>query len=153
MVLSFVGHAFINSRAEIKELVKVQIRKNIANEEDITCLLGGKGDFDEICAGVCKELKQEYRAIVLVYVTPYITLPEQNKIKEMIKYGIYDESVYPPIEKTPKRFAISKRNEWMIENSDLIIAYVNHTYGGAYKTLQVAKRNKKKVINICDLIK
>lgn len=60
--------------------------------------------------------------------------------------------LYPPIEKVPLKFAISKRNNWMVENSDLVIAYVNHSFGGAYKTLQAAKRKKKRIINICDFV-
>ena len=63
---------------------------------------------------------------------------------------MYDESLYPPLENVLPKFAISKRNEWMITNADLIIAYVNHSYGGAYKTLKIAKRRKKKIVNICD---
>ena len=81
-----------------------------------------------------------------------MTISEQEKIKEMLNYGLYDSSIYPPIEKVPPKFAISKRNEWMITNSDLIIAYVNHNYGGAYKTLEIAKRRKKKIINIYDIL-
>ncbi len=75
-----------------------------------------------------------------------------EKIKEMINEGMYDEVIYPPIENTPKRFAISKRNEWMIKSADIVIAYVKTSYGGAYKSLQIAKRQKKRIINICDLI-
>ena len=72
-------------------------------------------------------------------------------IKEMQENGFCDTSIYPPIERVPLRFAISKRNEWMMENADLIIAYITHSYGGAYKSLRVAKRKKKKIINIFDL--
>jgi hypothetical protein len=40
----------------------------------------------------------------------------------------------------------------MVANADLIIAYVNRSYGGAYQSLQAAKRKKKEIINICDLV-
>ena len=152
MTITFSGHSVISSSDKVKEMVKVQIRNNISNVEDVTCYLGGYGDFDHICALACKELKEEYTGIELVYVTPYISLSEQEKIKAMQSYGLCDTSVYPPIENVPPRFAISKRNEWMINNADLIISYVNHNHGGAYKSLQVAKRKKKKIINICDFI-
>ena len=56
------------------------------------------------------------------------------------------------LEFVPKRFAIVKRNEWMMTNADIVIAYVNRNYGGAYKSLQAAKRKKKKIINICDFL-
>jgi len=152
MKIAFTGHAFIPSTHKVKEMVKEQIRKNIVDVNLVTCYLGGYGDFDEICACACKELKQEYGNIELVYVTPYISLSEQAKIKEMQNYGLYDTSIYPPIENVPLKFAISKRNEWMMTNADLIIAYVNSSYGGAYKSLQVAKRKKKKIINLHDLL-
>ncbi len=40
----------------------------------------------------------------------------------------------------------------MMTNSELIIAYVNRDYGGAYKALQIAKRKDKRIINICELV-
>ena len=152
MTITFAGHSFIFSNNKVKEMVKEQIRNNIIDVKLVTCYLGGYGDFDEICARACRELKQEYDDIEVVYVTPYISLSEQAKIKEMQSYGLCDTSIYPPIENVPLRFAISKKNEWMMTNADLIIAYVNRSYGGAYKSLQVAKRKKKKIINIYDLL-
>ncbi len=152
MIICFVGHAGVSSNNKVKEIVKIQIRKNIINSERVTCYLGGYGEFDKICACACRELKEEYGDIELVYVTPYISLSEQVKIQEMQSCGLYDTSIYPPIENVPPKYAILKRNEWMVTNADLIIAYVKHTCGGAYKSLQVAKRRKKKIINICDFL-
>ncbi|MBQ3489992.1 MAG: hypothetical protein IJA86_05345 [Clostridia bacterium] len=80
----------------------------------------------------------------------HAAIVSSDGIKEMQNCGFCDTSIYPPIEQVPPRFAISKRNEWMMANADLIIAYVNHEYGGAYQSLRVAKRKKKKIINICD---
>ena len=97
-------------------------------------------------------MKEEYGGIELVYVTPYISLSEQAKIQEMQSCGLYDSSIYPPIENVPIKYAILKRNEWMVTNAELVIVYVKHSYGGAYKSLQVAKRRKKKIINICDFL-
>ena len=55
---------------------------------------------------------------------------------------IFDGTIYPDIENVPPRFAIIKRNEWMVKQSDFMIAYVNYPWGGAYKTLQYAERKK-----------
>ena len=152
MIIAFAGHSFVSSKNKVKEMVKEQIRNNIIDVEFVTCYLGGHGEFDEICARACRELKKEYANIEIVYVASYISLSEQSKIKEMQRFGLCDMSIYPPIENAPPRFAISKRNEWMMTNSDLIIAYVNRSYGGAYKSLQVAKRRKKRIINICEFV-
>ena len=152
MIIAFVGHSFVPLADRTKEMVKEQIRESITNEKNVTFYLGGYGDFDEICAVACKELKQEYSFIERLYVTPYISLSEQAKIREMQNQGLCDASIYPPIENVPLRFAISKRNEWMLKQADLIIAYVKRTYGSAKKSLEFAKRIKKKIINICDFI-
>lgn len=152
MIIGFAGHSLVPSTEKVREAVKEQILKNITESRQVTFYLGGYGDFDEICAGVCRSLKREHSGMELVYVTPYITSSEQEKIKYMQKLGLYDASIYPPIENTPLRFAISKRNAWMMSNVDLVIAYVKFGYGGAYKSLQVAKSKKKKIINIADFI-
>lgn len=150
MIISFAGHSSVSQGEKLCELVKEQIIKNANADDSITFYLGGYGDFDEICARACRELKRAYKSIELVYVMPYITASEQEKVKEMIEYGLYDSSIYPPIETVPPKFAITKRNEWMVSNADLIIAFVKHNYGGAYKTLTWAKRKNKKIINLCD---
>ena len=149
MIISFAGHSSISWKSKVKDLVKKQIENNITSEEHIICYLGGYGDFDEICAIACSELKNKYNnTFELIYVTPYITLSEKAKIKEMEKCGFCDATVYPPLENVPLRVAISKRNEWMMKNADVVIAYVNRNHGGAFKALQVAKQNEKKVINV-----
>ena len=152
MIIAFSGHADIASKNKIKEMVKKEIKNHITPFEPITCYLGGYGDFDQICAHACKELKEEFPRIELIYVSPYMSLSEQEKIKWLQNNGFCDASIYPPIENTPPKFAISKRNQWMMENANLIIAYVKRNYGGAYQSLQLAKRKKKRIINICDLI-
>ena len=153
MKIAFTGHSHILSSERIRKAVKEQINAHIANEEKVTFYLGGYGDFDMLCASVCREFKKERKGIELVYVAPYMSLSEQKKIKDMQSRGICDASVYPPIEKTPPRYAIVKRNEWMMENSDLIIAYVERGYGGAYRALQAAKHKNKRTVNIYECIK
>ena len=152
MIITFAGHAFISFSDRVKESIKEQIRNLIVDAEPIRCYLGGYGAFDEMCAAACRELKREYDCIQLVYITPYLDLAQQEKIRLMQNCALYDTSIYPPIENVPPRYAIVKRNEWMITNADLIIVYVNRNYGGAYKSLQFAKRKKKRIINIVDCL-
>lgn len=152
MIISFAGHSLIPCGAKVKEIVKEKIKEYIANEHFVTFYLGGYGDFDEICAEACRELKKDFENIDLVYVTPYFDLSHQVRIKEMQMLKLYDSSIYPPIENTPLKYAISKRNDWMMKCADMIIAYVCHNSGGAYNSLKTAERYNKKIINIYDLI-
>ena len=103
MIIAFAGHSVVSSSEEVKGKVREAIRSNIENLTAVTFYLGGYGDFDKLCACVCKELKQENDSIEVVYITPYLSLAEQGKIKEMISCGLCDTSLYPPIENVPLR--------------------------------------------------
>ena len=144
MIIAFTGHSSISDKDNVKKTVKQLLLKIIPENGGVTFYLGGYGDFDEICASVCRELKAKYRDLETVFVTPYL-----KKIETNYKLGLYDSSIYPPLESVPPKYAISKRNEWMVENSDIIIAFVKRR-GGAYKTLLYAKRKGKNIINLCE---
>ena len=51
----------------------------------------------------------------------------------------YDDTTYPPLEKVPRRYAILRRNEWMVSVSDVVISGVLHSWGGAARTLEFAQ--------------
>lgn len=101
-------------------------------------LLGGYGRFDFLCAEVLRDLKKQHPHIRLILVLPYLN-------SSILTDG-YDETVYPPLESVPKRFAISRRNEWMVCESDAVVAYVIRGFGGAAKTLDYARRKKKQIM-------
>lgn len=46
--------------------------------------------------------------------------------------------------------AITKRNRWMIENSDIVVAYIYREFGGAYNAVKYAKKLNKTIINLCE---
>lgn len=106
-------------------------------------LFGGYGKFDLISAKILKELKIKYPNIKSVLVIPYL-----NRRYDL---AMYDFSVYPPLENVPLKFAILKRNEWMVLKSQVVVAYVKYPFSGAAKTLSFAERKKKQIINICKL--
>ena len=74
-----------------------------------------------------------------------------SNINEIMSSGLYDVSIYPPLENVPLRYAISRRNEWMVNEADLVIAYIKNTYGGAYKSFLYAKKKGKTVINLAEI--
>lgn len=55
-------------------------------------------------------------------------------------------STFPPIDNVPRKFAISKRNEWMVDVSDVVVSYVTHSWGGAAATAKYAMRKKKRIL-------
>lgn len=46
--------------------------------------------------------------------------------------------------------AIQVRNQKMVDQSDLVVYWVQRKYGGAYKTMLYAEKQQKKIINLAD---
>ena len=58
-----------------------------------------------------------------------------------------EHSILPEgIESVPRRFAISYRNKWMLNKSDIVVTYVTRKYGGAWEFEQTAKKMNKIII-------
>ncbi len=150
MKIAFLGHSKLYDCGDLGKKVEKNIIDNIIKDENMIFYCGGYGDFDVLCAGVCRAIKQQNTKCEVVLVTPYMKFSRENRVTYQIDHNIYDSILYPPLENVPLRFAVSKRNEWMVNEADLIIAYVKYSYGGAFKSLEYARRRKKHIINLAE---
>ena len=145
MIITFCGHSNCLFNNDVKEQLKNILVGEIIKNPTCKFYLGGYGDFDSLCLRTLRELKKEFQGIELIFITPYL---DKNYSKlEFAKYH-YDDVIFPPLESIPRKFAILKRNEGMVDEADLVIAYVMYSWGGAAKTLEYAKRKKKTIINL-----
>ena len=144
-IVTFCGHGKLGGEPvkKIKETVLSEIEKLILNGAE-EFLLGGYGDFDIMCAQVLLELKLNYPHICTILVTPYLDRKYNTTLYSFIEY--------PEIETVTKSVAIVKRNEYMVNRSDVVVAFVKYDFGGAAKTLEYAKRKGKQIINIAYLV-
>ena len=149
MIITFCGHSRVSFTAEETKLIFELLEQKIIKNHADTFYLGDYGEFDRLCFITLKKLKKSYPNIKLIFITPYIDI-HYSKMRDA--KDKYDEIIFPPLEQVPKQFAISKRNEWMIDNSDFVIAYVKYSWGGASKTLEYVKRKKKPYINLANLL-
>lgn len=107
-----------------------------------TFYVGNHGNFDGAVFSCLLKLKDRYPHISFAVVLAY--LPTQKP-----EYDIYHGySMYPEIEGGPQRFAIERRNKWMIQASDWCVVQIDRTFGGAYKFARMAKRRGLQVINL-----
>lgn len=109
---------------------------------------GGALGFDTLSALSVLKLKEKYPQIKLFIDAPH---REQSKHWEAFDRNVYeyllnraDRVTY--ISQAYQRGCMQRRNRFMVENSDIVIAYVRKTYGGSYYTVCYAESLDKEVI-------
>ena len=112
---------------------------------------GGMGSFDECFSSAVFRLKKKYPNINLILIKPYFS-NKLNTYKEFYEY-IYDDIVIPDfLSEVHPKVAITKRNQWMAENCDIIITYVYRNFGGAYDAKKYAAKLGNVIIEINDML-
>ena len=142
-ICSFCGHRDADSslRAQIKET----ITDIIVNEGITIFYSGGIGNFDMLCESVVRELKRTY-PLKLYLIMQYMT----QKINRDGKYykELYDDIIIPDLGEVHYKRAITERNRWMVEQSDVILCYIYRSSGGAYQMYHYAQKLCKAVHNV-----
>ena len=136
-ICCFSGHRLIADTKTLALLVLKAAEELITKENIHEFWVGNYGDFDRLCAGAVRKLKEIYPSIRLVLVVPYLT----KDLNENSTYymSLYDEIAVADIsEKTPRSMRIIACNRFMIDHSVRLIACVRHA-GGAQNTLSYAK--------------
>ena len=137
MNVTFCGHSKLYQTENISKWLDI-ILPALIEGGATTFYLGGYGDFDSLAAAAVRRQKTKYPNIEAVLVLAYLN--------REIDISRYDRTTYPPLETVPPRYAILKRNEWMVCKSDVVISGVAHGWGGAAKTLDYAKRRGKVIV-------
>ncbi len=150
ITVTFCGHSNVYDKHVKEALFKAlfDILLPLSSSDKVTFLCGGYGDFDGLCSTVIDEIRTQGISPITekIFVTPYITESYKDRIEIMRTH--YDDVVFPPIENAPLKFAIPRRNRWMVEQADIVIAYVTHSFGGAATTLRYAYQKKKNIVRL-----
>ena len=139
---TFFGHR------ECPDSIKPKLKKvmiDLINNHDVDMFyVGNQGQFDAIVRGVLRELKKEYPQINYAVVLAYMP-------GKQVEYDDYSDTMLPEgIEAIHPRYVISWRNNWMLQQSDRVVTYITHSWGGAAQYADKARRQQKTVINISD---
>lgn len=111
-----------------------------------TFYVGNQGNFDHLVYSVLRELCQEYPGITYGVVLAYLPTERQDRGEQAVDDS---HTMFPEgIETVPKRFAIDWRNRWMLKRADYVVTYVTHSWGGAAKFAEQARRMGKRVVNL-----
>ncbi len=127
-VCTFYGHR--ECPEEIKNVLKSTVEDFIVNRGVDVFYVGNQGMFDAMVRGVLREMEQKYPYIRYGVVLAY---PPQGECETdtMLPEGI--ETVHP-------RYAIDWCNRWMLNRTDVVITYITHTWGGAYRYAEQARK-------------
>ncbi len=144
--ITFIGHRFVfDPQLENKLLNQLLQQINCGN---INYLLGYHGEFDKLVLNMCTKLQKTYRQIsITIAVTSFSQL---KKLDNQDKPNFNINTVMYDIESVFYKRKILESNKKMVENSDILICYVNPNYtnSGAKTILNYAKRKKIKIINL-----
>ena len=129
MICTFFGHR--DAPDNIKDKIKSILIELIVKWNADTFYIGNNGNFDYMTKACLKEIKEDFPHVKAFTVLAY--MPTDNS----------EENTIFPSEcgASHPKFAIARRNEWMIANSDIALTYVKHNWGGAwqYKPRAISK--------------
>ena len=143
--VSLFGHREIHDLKRIEEQLILIIKEIMQIKSYVAFLIGRNGEFDEYVASLIKsaQKKTAKQNSSLTLVLPYTVA----NISYFELY--YDDIIIPDTaQNVHHKRAITIRNQWMIQRSDLVIVNVDHPNGGAYSALKYAKQLNKNLINI-----
>ena len=143
--VSLFGHREIDNVWQLNDRLVSIIKELIKTKPYISFLIGRDGEFDEYAASVIKHIQKEVGkenneiTLVLPYTVADIKYYEKYYDSIIIPENLY--GVHP-------KSAITLKNRWMIEQSDLVIIYIERKQGGAYTAMKYAEKLNKNIINL-----
>ena len=131
---------------ECPDAIKPKLREVLAglivNHGVDMFYVGNQGHFDTIVRSMLRDLQKEYPQIDYAVVLAYMP-GERND------YDDYSDTMLPEgIESIHPHYAISWRNNWMLKQSDYVVTYITHSWGGAAQYAAKAKKQGKTVVDL-----
>ena len=140
MTCTFFGHR--DTPDAVRPVLRNALENLITRDGVVDFLVGYQGAFDRMAVSELRKLKQAYPHIR--YAVVLASLPQ-----EPLSFDQPTETVYPEgLETVPPRFAIARRNDWMLKQAQIVITYVTHSTGGAATYKAKAEKQKKRIISV-----
>lgn len=141
------GHRSFDKHLRIDKYLTRTLRE-MMTDNFVEVYVGRNGEFDIYATSVLKRLQKDIgrENSEIICVLPYTN-------KDIDLFARYYDSIIIPecLNNTHPKNAITKRNKWMVENTDLVICYVENKCGGAYNALKHAERLGKSIINLAEM--
>lgn len=149
--VSFFGHREVEGASEIEVRLDLLLYDLITQKQYVEFLIGRDGEFDLLAASAIRRSVKQYGYgnTSLIFVLPYMKAEYRDNEQSYLSY--YDEvEICAESSNAHYKSAIQVRNRCMVDRSDLVVCCIQHTGGGAYKTIQYALKQGKQVRNLSD---
>ena len=145
----FIGHRDADER--LLPRLELVIDRLIQEDGVRYFYVGGYGGFDRLAAAAVRRMKQKYPDITLMLVLPYHPAERPTEAP-----AGFDGTYHPEgLENTPRRYAIVRTNQIMVDTSNWLVCYVQHGASNSRNLLEYAQRREEKgliqVINIGEI--
>ncbi len=143
MTDTFFGHR--DTPQTVRPVLERVLTDLIENEGTDVFYVGHQGAFDAIVLQTLKWLSPVYPEISFDVVLAYMPFGRDDPHIE------HAETFFPDsLDDVPRRYAIDRRNRWMVEEADTVVTYAPRTFGGAAKFKALAERKGKQVIELSE---
>ena len=146
MLCTFFGHK--DAPSHIKPLLRLTLIHLIKHHHVDLFYVGNQGNFDLMVKKELQQLKSHFPHIDYVIVLAYLPVSKTSLEKTECLHTLYTEI----LEHTPPKYAISKRNRWMIDQADYVVTYVKYSTGGAATYKELAQKKGKHLVNLADYL-
>ena len=142
MICTFFGHR--DASDTVRPLLREVLTDLIERQHVTSFYVGNQGRFDAMVRSLLASIAQTHQIEFDVVLAYYPNKPDPL-------FEAFDTLLPEGIETVPRRFAIDYRNKWMLEQSDFVVTYVTHSFGGAAKFKELAEKKNKVVIELSGL--
>ena len=144
MIVTFIGHRQIP--IDLQPLAYSVLCDLIESKGADEFYVGHNGEYDIMIKNTLLQIKEKYPDIRVTVVLSYLPVNNVERVKS-------EDTLYSEIlAKVPRKFAITQRNKWIIEKSQVVVFYVRHSVSNSSKFLDIAKKKGKEIINLAELV-
>ena len=152
----FIGHRKIVCSLKLKSEIYT-LAENLILSGTVNFIFGGQSEFNDLCYDIITELKAKYPQILRIHFRTNYENANDYTMQFLIKG--YEKSYCPPNISKAGRATYIKRNESMINESDICVFYYNKNYSlqkpdktnsGTEIAYDYAVKKRKNIINLFD---
>lgn len=133
----FIGHR--DAPDGLLPVLIDEVKRHVAEFGVEEFVVGRYGNFDAMASKAVKTVRERHPEVLLTCLLPYH--PGERPIK-LPDY--FDGSFYPPLQGVPRRFAIVRANQYMVDHSDFLIAYAWHPASNSRELVEYARKREQR---------